>query len=34
MPETYKRLQCGEEKGRRERESGALQGIGNGVLVL
>lgn len=32
MPETYKRLQCGEEK--RRRESGALQGIGNGVSLL
>lgn len=34
MPETYKRLQCGEKKGRRERKSGALWGIGNGVSVL
>lgn len=34
MPETYKRLQCGEEKARREGERGALQGIGNGVSVL
>lgn len=33
MPETYKRLQCGEEKAGREGERGALQGIGNGVSV-
>lgn len=30
MPETYKRLQRGEEKGRGVRE----RGIGNGVLGL